>query len=76
MDNINKTSTIVSVMQSLKLMTYSWYDYVLFVLILGLSSAIGVYFGCFGNKQSTIKEYLLGDRTMTAVPIAFSLVAR
>lgn len=55
---------------------FFWYDYVLFAVMLGFSAAIGVYFGCFGSKQSTAGEYLLGGKTMKVVPIVISLVAR
>lgn len=55
---------------------FFWYDYVLFAIMLGFSAAIGVYFGCFGSKQSTTGEYLLGGKTMNVVPIVISLVAR
>lgn len=56
-------------------LTFSWYDYTLFSLLLGLSVAIGLYFGCTGNKQSTAKEYLFGGKQMTPIPVALSLVA-
>lgn len=55
---------------------FFWYDYVLFLIMLAFSAAIGVYFGCFGSKQSTTGEYLLGGKTMKVVPIVISLVAR
>ena len=56
--------------------TFSWYDYVIFGCMLGISAIIGIYFGCFGTKQSTPVEYLMGGKKMGAVPIAVSLVAR
>lgn len=55
---------------------FFWYDYTLFAIMLGFSAAIGIYFGCFGSKQSTTGEYLLGGKTMKVVPIVISLVAR
>lgn len=75
------TSTIInSVTTSPTVVTdkilFFWYDYVLFVVMLGFSAAIGIYFGCFGSKQSTTGEYLLGGRTMKVFPIVISLVAR
>lgn len=51
-------------------------DYVIFGLTLSLSAAIGVYFGCFGSKQNTAKEYLYGKGTLKAVPIGLSLYSR
>ncbi|XP_049819958.1 sodium-coupled monocarboxylate transporter 2 isoform X2 [Aethina tumida] len=35
----------------------------------------GVYFGCFGDKQSSAKEYLLGGKEMSVIPVSISLVA-
>lgn len=55
---------------------FSWYDYCLFMFMLGLSVLIGIYFGYFGKKQSTANEYLLGGKSMKVWPVAMSLVAR
>lgn len=55
--------------------TFSWFDYGLFVAMLLLSVLIGLYFGCCGHQDS-INEYLLGGKEMSVVPIAISLVAR
>ncbi|GAB0088916.1 sodium-coupled monocarboxylate transporter 2 [Sergentomyia squamirostris] len=50
-------------------------DYVVFIAMLLISVAIGIYFGFFsGNIQST-EEYLLGGRRMKTIPIAASLIA-
>jgi hypothetical protein len=56
--------------------TFSWYDYTLFSTMLAISVMIGIYFGCFGSKQSTASEYLMGGKKMHIFPIAMSLVAR
>lgn len=51
-------------------------DYALFVLMLLLSAAIGIYFGFFAKrKQNTTQEYLLGGKKMKFFPIAASLIA-
>jgi sodium-coupled monocarboxylate transporter 8/12 len=55
--------------------TFSWYDYTLFSTMLAISVMIGIYFGCFGSKQSTASEYLMGGKKMHIFPIAMSLVA-
>lgn len=60
----------------LRLLQFSWLDYTLFVFMIGVSAAIGVYFGFFGKKQDNAEEYLFGGRTMKIFPIAMSLVAR
>lgn len=56
--------------------SFSWYDYVLFTSMLLLSALIGVYFGCFGKKQDSTNEYLLGGKNMGIFPISMSLVSR
>lgn len=60
----------------LRLLQFSWLDYALFVLMIGVSATIGVYYGFFGKKQNTAEEYLFGGRVMKVFPIAMSLVAR
>ncbi|KAJ9582262.1 hypothetical protein L9F63_003391 [Diploptera punctata] len=54
---------------------FGWLDYTLFGGMLAVSSIIGIYFGCFGSKQSTKAEYLLGNKSMSIFPIAMSLTA-
>ena len=56
--------------------TLTWYDYIIFAGMLVLSTTIGIYFGCFGTKQSTIREYLMGSKNMKVVPIAVSVAVR
>ncbi|CAH0547666.1 unnamed protein product [Brassicogethes aeneus] len=69
------TTMLPNIVGSIDRVSFSWYDYALFVFMLGLSACIGIYFGCFGNKQATAKEYLMGGKKMAVVPIALSLVA-
>lgn len=57
-------------------LTFSWMDYSLFSGMFVLSAAIGIYYGCFGSKQSDTKEYLLGGKKMGVFPIGMSLSAR
>lgn len=52
------------------------YDYIIFVIILLGSTGIAIYYGCFGNQQSSAKEYLLAGRSMKIWPVAISLTAR
>ncbi|EFA00430.2 Putative sodium-dependent multivitamin transporter-like Protein [Tribolium castaneum] len=56
-------------------MHFSWYDYILFGMMLTISTLVGVYFGFFGSKKSTANEYLLGDKTMKPFIITISLIA-
>lgn len=50
-------------------------DYVIFGLLLAISAAIGVFYGCFGKKPATSKELLVANRQMTLFPTAMSLLA-
>ena len=52
----------------------SVWDYLVFGLMLVLSSAIGIYYGYKGRKQST-KEYLTASGNMHWLPISISLMA-
>ena len=55
--------------------TFSVWDYVVFSLVLLLSAAIGIFYGCTGGKQKTTKEFLMADRKMNFLPVALSLLA-
>ncbi|GAB0097879.1 hypothetical protein DMENIID0001_135580 [Sergentomyia squamirostris] len=49
-------------------------DYVSFVLVLGISVGIGLYFGIwFKRRQNTPEDYFLGGRNMGVIPVAISL---
>ncbi|EEZ97407.1 Putative sodium-dependent multivitamin transporter-like Protein [Tribolium castaneum] len=52
---------------------FFWYDYLIFFIVLAISSCTGIYYGCFGTKQKTIKEYLLGGKNMATWPIGISV---
>lgn len=65
-----------SVSSSRPVMHFSLLDYVLFVSMLLLSTFIGLYYGFVAKtKQNTVKEYLLGGKTMHILPISMSLIA-
>lgn len=49
-------------------------EYAAFVIMLGLSVVIGLYYGCI-SKQNTVNDYLLGGKHMSVFPITMSLVA-
>ncbi|KAJ3644034.1 hypothetical protein Zmor_022690 [Zophobas morio] len=53
--------------------TLNWYDYAIFVGTLVFSTMIGIYYGCFGTKQATTREYLMGAKTMKIIPIGISV---
>jgi len=54
---------------------FHWADYVVFSLFLLTSAAIGVYYGFTGGRQTSTKEFLLGGRSLKALPVALSLHA-
>ncbi|XP_066991697.2 sodium-coupled monocarboxylate transporter 1 [Anabrus simplex] len=54
---------------------FQWPDYVMFAFMLAISALIGIYFGCFGSRQKSVAEYLLGGRNMNILPVATSLIA-
>ncbi|XP_025406239.1 sodium-coupled monocarboxylate transporter 1-like isoform X2 [Sipha flava] len=47
---------------------------VAFVIMIGLSVVVGLYYGCVQGKQNTVSEYLLGGRHMAVLPITMSLI--
>jgi Na+/proline symporter len=49
---------------------------VAFVIMIGLSVVVGLYYGCVQGKQNTVSEYLLGGRHMAVLPITMSLITR
>ncbi|KAM9388152.1 LOW QUALITY PROTEIN: sodium-coupled monocarboxylate transporter 1 [Phaethornis superciliosus] len=54
---------------------FSAWDYVVFAAMLAVSATIGVYYAFVKRGQETSKEFLIGGRSMTAVPVAISLSA-
>ncbi|KAI2665546.1 Sodium-coupled monocarboxylate transporter 1 [Labeo rohita] len=55
--------------------SFSVWDYVVFTLMLLISAGIGVYYAFAGGGQSSSADFLVGGRSMTAVPVALSLTA-
>ncbi|XP_066122839.1 sodium-dependent multivitamin transporter isoform X1 [Saccopteryx bilineata] len=54
---------------------FSLVDYVVFVLLLVLSLAIGLYHAFRGWGRHTVSELLMADRKMNCLPVALSLLA-
>ena len=50
------------------------WDYVVFALMVVMSAAIGIFYGCRGSKQKTTKEFLLANRKLSVVPVAISIL--
>lgn len=55
--------------------TFVVWDYVVFGGMLLISAVIGLYYAFSGGKQQTSKDFLMGGRRMSAVPVALSLTA-
>ncbi|XP_030410809.1 sodium-dependent multivitamin transporter isoform X2 [Gopherus evgoodei] len=56
-------------------MAFTVADYTVFVLLLVLSSAIGLFYALSGGRQRTVQEFLLANRSMSFLPVALSLLA-
>lgn len=50
-------------------------DYAVFVLMLLVSASIGLYWARIGRRQPNTREFLTGDRKLTALPVSLSLTA-
>uniref|UniRef100_A0A8B9RW80 Solute carrier family 5 member 8 n=1 Tax=Accipiter nisus TaxID=211598 RepID=A0A8B9RW80_9AVES len=55
--------------------SFAVWDYVVFVAMLLVSAAIGVYYAFVGGGQKSSKDFLMGGRSMSALPVALSLTA-
>nr|XP_013811582.1 PREDICTED: uncharacterized protein LOC106495620 [Apteryx mantelli mantelli] len=56
-------------------MEFTVVDYIIFALLLVLSSAIGLFYALSGGRQRTVQEFLLANRNMGFLPVALSLLA-
>ncbi|CAF1550718.1 unnamed protein product, partial [Rotaria magnacalcarata] len=56
-------------------MFLGWIDYGVLVLLLCLSTGIGLYHGCIHSKQLTTNEFLIGNGRIGILPAAMSLLA-
>ncbi|XP_029017411.1 sodium-coupled monocarboxylate transporter 1 [Betta splendens] len=50
-------------------------DYVVFALMLATSAAVGVYFAWADRGQRSTRDFLMGGRRLTALPVSLSLTA-
>ena len=51
-------------------------EYTVFGVMLGLSAAIGIWFGFIKVGDKTDDEFLLAGRSMNPFPMSMSLIAR
>ncbi|RNA14765.1 sodium-coupled monocarboxylate transporter 1-like [Brachionus plicatilis] len=49
-------------------------DYIIFILMLCISTGIGIFFGCFGKKLEANSVFVV-DRSMGSIPVSMSLFA-
>ncbi|NXV35929.1 SC5A8 protein, partial [Rissa tridactyla] len=54
---------------------FTVWDYVVFAAMLLVSAIIGIYYAFVGGGQKTSKDFLMGGRSMSALPVALSLTA-
>ena len=55
--------------------TFHWVDYMIFVLMLVISAAIGIFYAWKDKKKQTTANFLLGGRKMALLPVTLSLMA-
>lgn len=55
---------------------FHWEDYSVLAAMLIISCGIGIFYGYFGEKQTTGDDFLLGGSSMGTFPMALSLAAR
>lgn len=55
--------------------TFQWADYLIFVLTLVISAAIGIWYAWKDKRKQNTSEFLLGGREMTLLPVTLSLMA-
>ncbi|XP_066602044.1 putative sodium-dependent multivitamin transporter [Prorops nasuta] len=51
-----------------------WVDYLIIVIMLGISVGIGIYYRLTGGKQKTISEYFAANRSMSVIPVGIALM--
>ncbi|PSN37941.1 Sodium-coupled monocarboxylate transporter 1 [Blattella germanica] len=54
---------------------FSWQDYSVVAAMLVITASIGLFYGCFGPKQKTASDFLLGGSSMGTFPMAMSLAS-
>ncbi|XP_014257185.2 sodium-coupled monocarboxylate transporter 2-like [Cimex lectularius] len=62
-------------MEGGKTYMFDWFEYLVFILMLGISGVIGFYYGFIKTSPETVFNYLFGGKKMTTFPIAMSLIS-
>ncbi|XP_026757920.2 sodium-coupled monocarboxylate transporter 1-like [Galleria mellonella] len=68
-NNISTSENIDNITNGL----FNWEDYSVLAVMLIVSCAIGVFYGFFGEKQTSGDDFLLGGSTMGTLPMTLSL---
>ncbi|XP_011704411.1 PREDICTED: putative sodium-dependent multivitamin transporter [Wasmannia auropunctata] len=55
--------------------TLKWIDYLVVVVMLSISTGIGIYYRFSGGRQKTVQEYFVANQSMSVVPVAIAMVA-
>ncbi|GAB1599095.1 sodium-dependent multivitamin transporter-like isoform X1 [Argonauta hians] len=53
---------------------FNIYDYLVFIFTIIFSIAIGLFFGCHQKNKKSVADYISGNRQMSALPLALSLM--
>ncbi|KAJ8310441.1 hypothetical protein KUTeg_012306 [Tegillarca granosa] len=54
--------------------SFHFADYIVFAAAIVISIGIGIYYAFSGGKQRTTSEFLVGNRQMSVLPVAISLM--
>ena len=59
-----------------KMVSYQlhWLDYVVFTIVILVTTCIGAIFALTGGRQSTTSEYFTGNRKLNVLPTSLSIV--
>lgn len=64
----------VTILSKMENKVLGYVDYIVFGLSLVISLLIGIYYSRSGGKQRSVEEYLMGNRRITCLPVALSLL--
>ncbi|XP_053402515.1 sodium-coupled monocarboxylate transporter 1-like [Mercenaria mercenaria] len=55
--------------------TFHWLDYLIFILMLVISAAVGLFYAIKDRRNQSTANFLLGGRRMSILPVTLSLMA-
>ncbi|CAH0720819.1 unnamed protein product, partial [Brenthis ino] len=71
----NRSEILLQKQNDTEIELFHWEDYSVLAVMLLISCGIGVFYGYFGEKQTTGDDFLLGGSSMGTFPMALSLAA-